>query len=47
MDALIIYLGLLKSVGLAAAKKIVEVAKQSDKPVIVTWVAGPQDAIDD
>ena len=46
VDALIIYLGLLKSVGLAAAKKIVEVAKQSDKPVIVTWVAGPQDAID-
>lgn len=47
VDALIIYLGLLKSVGLAAAKKIVEVAKQSDKPVIVTWVAGPQDAIDE
>ena len=47
VNVLMIYLGLLKSVGLAAAKKIAEVAEKSDKPVIVTWVAGPQDAIDE
>lgn len=46
VDVLVIYLGLLKSVGLAAAEKIAQVAERSDKPVAVTWVAGPQDAID-
>lgn len=46
VDVMVIYLGLLKSVGLAAAEKIAEVAERSDKPVVVTWVAGPQNAID-
>ena len=46
VDVMVIYLGLLKSVGQAAAEQIAQVAERSDKPVVVTWVAGPQDAID-
>ena len=44
-DVLIIYLGLLKGTGLNIARKIAEIANATDKPLVVTWVAGPEDAI--
>lgn len=44
-DVLVIYLGLLKETGPDIARKIVETAAATDKPLVVTWVAGPQDAI--
>ena len=44
-DVLVIYLGLLKGSGLSIARKISEIAAKTDKPLVVTWVAGPDDAI--
>ncbi len=44
-DVLIVYLGLLKGTGLRIAEKIAQVAETTDKPLVVTWVAGPEDAL--
>lgn len=44
-DVLVIYLGLLKGNGYALAQKLAQIAEQAEKPVIVTWVAGPEEAI--
>lgn len=45
-DAVIIYLGALDSIGPKIAEKIIEVAENTNKPLAVTWVSGPQNAID-
>lgn len=45
-DAVVIYLGALDSIGPKIAEKIIEVADNTEKPLAVTWVSGPKNAIE-
>lgn len=45
VDILIVLLGLMKEVGKPIVDKLIELSANSDKLMVVTWVAGPDDAI--
>ena len=44
VDVVMMYLAMYKSSGERIAKQFIEVAEKYDKPLIVTWMAGPEDA---
>lgn len=44
VDVVMMYLAMYKSSGERIAKQFIEVAEKYNKPLIVTWMAGPEDA---
>lgn len=44
VDVVMMYLAMYKSAGERIAKQFIEVVEKYDKPLIVTWMAGPEDA---
>lgn len=46
VDVVVVFLGLFDSIGKQVVEALTEINRVNNKPLVVTWVAGPNDAIE-